>query len=188
MTLPVETDRLLLRPFEDRDIEPFSAYRSDPDVARYQSWEAPFSIEQATRFVEAMKESEFAVRGEWYQIAVELKSEALLVGDCAFCISHEDGQQAEIGCTFDPGHQGKGFATEAVTKLLEILFDGLGLHRVYAICDVRNTPSYRVLERLGFRRETHSIESYWSKGEWTSEYTYAMLAREWKARSNTNAV
>ncbi|MEM7799093.1 MAG: GNAT family protein, partial [Chloroflexota bacterium] len=180
--------RLILRRFEDRDIEPFATYRSDPDVARYQSWEAPYTIVQSALFVETMNRSAFAVPGEWYQIAVELKRTGYLIGDCAFCISKDDGQQAEIGCTFDQGFQRKGLATEAVKRLLEILFDEFGLHRVHAFCDVRNTASFHLLERLGFRREAHFIESYWSKGAWTSEYSYALLASEWKAQSNINPV
>lgn len=51
------TQRLILRSFEDHDIVPFARYRSDPEVARYQGWDAPYSIEKATHFVEELKTS-----------------------------------------------------------------------------------------------------------------------------------
>lgn len=70
---------------------------------------------------------------------------------------------------------------EAVAALLDFLFQELQLHRVVAQTDVRNVPSVRLLERLGFRREGHFIEGFYLRGEWASEYLYALLAREWRA-------
>jgi RimJ/RimL family protein N-acetyltransferase len=70
--------------------------------------------------------------------------------------------------------------TEAARRLLDYLFETFGLHRVSAICDVENTASARVLERLGMRREGHFVESVWFKGRWGSEYGYALLRREWE--------
>jgi RimJ/RimL family protein N-acetyltransferase len=63
--------------------------------------------------------------------------------------------------------------------LLDYLFNELNLHRVIAECDVENIASYRLLERLGFRREAHLIENIWFKGAWGSEFHYAILEREW---------
>jgi RimJ/RimL family protein N-acetyltransferase len=60
------------------------------------------------------------------------------------------------------------------------------LHRVIAISDVENTASFRVLERLGFRREGHFVENLMFKGKWASEYHYAMLAREWENLRSTH--
>jgi len=57
MPLPIETDRLILRKFELRDVPAFAAYRSDPEVARFQGWEAPFSEQQAAKFIRSMRRS-----------------------------------------------------------------------------------------------------------------------------------
>ena len=177
--LILETPRLILRPFQDSDLEPFVAYRSDPEVARYQSWEAPYSVESAMEFIAEMKHKQPAVQGEWYQLAVELKQDAPLIGDCAFHILAHDARQAEIGFTLARPYQGHGYATEAVTRLLDYAFRDLGLHRVIASCDVDNLASARLLERAGMRREGHFIENIWFKGAWGSEYLYAQLQREW---------
>ncbi len=180
MSLPLETPRLILRPFEDRDIEPFSRYRSDPEVARYQGWEAPYSLEQAARFVDGMKSIRPGIPGQWYQIAIEHRHSRELLGDCAFLILLEDQRQAEIGFTLARASQSQGYASEAVARLLDYLFADFNLHRVRANCDPENTASSRLLERLDMRHEGHFIESLWLKGRWCDEDWYAILRREWE--------
>jgi RimJ/RimL family protein N-acetyltransferase len=177
--LTLESKRLILRPFQDADIEPFAAYRSDPEIARYQSWEPPISVKQATQFVNEMKNAWPGVEGEWYQWAVERREAAGLIGDCAFQILPHEPRQAEIGFSFARAHQGQGFATEAVGCLLDYLFGDLDLHRVVAITDAENRAAARLLERLGLRREGMFVESVWFKGAWGSEFSYALLRREW---------
>jgi RimJ/RimL family protein N-acetyltransferase len=177
--LILESERLILRPFQEADIAPFAAYRSDPEIARYQSWEPPVTVEQAAKFVSEMKNARPGVAGEWYQWAVERKAAAGLIGDCAFQIMPHEPRQAEIGFSFARAHQGQGFAAEAVARLLAYLFGDLGLHRVVAVTDVGNLAATRLLERLGLRREGTFVENIWFKGAWGSEFSYAMLHREW---------
>ena len=74
MSLKLETTRLILRTFEERDIQPFSTYRSDPDIAKYQGWETPYSLEQAAEFTSEMCAKKPGEPGQWYQLAIELKS------------------------------------------------------------------------------------------------------------------
>ena len=90
-------------------------------------------------------------------------------------------QQAELGYSLDRAFQGYGYATKAVTALLNFGFTNLKLHRIVARTDVRNRGSIRLLERISFRREGHLLENFYDKREWTSEYLYALLAREWRA-------
>jgi RimJ/RimL family protein N-acetyltransferase len=177
---PIETPRLLLRPFEARDAQAFCDYRSDAEVARYQGWDAPYSLVKARRFVAEMQATPVGVPDEWYQVAVELRSQSGLIGDIGFKI-FSAGRQGEIGFTLARAHQGKGYAFEATGRILRYLFEQFDVHRVQANCDPRNTPSFRLLEKLGMRREGHMIESVWYKGEWADEYWYAILRREWQA-------
>jgi RimJ/RimL family protein N-acetyltransferase len=177
----IETPRLLLRTIQDSDLESFVAYRSDPEVARYQSWDIPYPREQGKQFIEDMKKARLATPGQWYQFAIALKDSNFMIGDCAFYLA-EDSKQAEIGYTLAGTYQGKGYATEAVDRLLEYLFDELKLHRVYANTDVENPGSIKLLGHLGLRREAHFIENVWFKGRWSSEYWYALLRKEWLKR------
>jgi RimJ/RimL family protein N-acetyltransferase len=177
-----ETDRLILRGFQDIDLQPFAAYRSAPEIAKFQYWDIPFTEEKAAKLIEEMKGIQPGTQGEWYQIAIELKTMHQLIGDCAFCVLTEDSQQAEIGFTLARQYQGKGYGTEAVRRLLDYLFGELKLHRVRAICHVDNLAAAKLLERVGMRREAEFIENIWLKGEWISEYWYGILQHEWTAK------
>lgn len=179
MALALETNRLLLRSFRENDLDAFVTYRSDPAVAKYQGWDAPYDQPTAAAFVREMAQKQPAIPGEWYQVAIELKSNYEMIGDCAFHILAEDARQAEIGFTLARQYQGKGYATEAVARLLDYLFREIGLHRVRAICDVENLASAKLLERIGMRREGHFVKNIWFKGEWGSEYWYGLLKEEW---------
>ncbi len=180
MTFCLETERLLLRQFQDSDLESFLAYRNDPDVARYQGWNIPYPRQKGKEFIEFMTRAFPSAQGEWFQAALELKSTHEMVGDVGFVVQKDDGRQAYIGYSLARAHWGNGFAYEAVSRMLAYLFDELTLHRVVAECDVDNAPSWKLLERLGFRRESHLVENIFFKGAYGSEYHYAMLGREWK--------
>lgn len=174
-----ETERLVLRPFEERDLPVFSAYRSDPLVARYQSWDAPFDLGRARAFYNWLQTVRPGTPGEWYQYAVELKASGQMVGDVVLGISRE-GNQAEFGVTFSRAAHGQGYAVEAARCLFTHAFEELSLHRIYARLDARNLPSARLMERLGMRREAYMVRSEWFKGEWCDVIWYAVLREEWK--------
>ena len=172
--------RVVLRRFRPGDAEALARYRSDPDVARHQSWDAPYPLERASRFAAAMAEAPADVPGEWLQVAVVRHGhEDDLIGDCAFSPDVHEPRTVEIGFTVAPAFQGHGYAREAVTVLLDYLFDRLGKHRVTASCDPRNTRSRRLLEAVGMRQEGHLVESTWCGGEWTDDLLFAVLRREW---------
>jgi RimJ/RimL family protein N-acetyltransferase len=183
MTLYLESPRLNLRAFQDSDLEIFLAYRNDPEVARYQSWNVPYPLEKGMQFIDLMKMSSPNNQGEWYQVAVELKSTHVVIGDVAFCTMVYDEKQALIGYSLARPYWHQGYAFEAVGRLLKYLFEDRGLHRVIAECDVDNVASWKLLERLGFRREAHLVENVYFKGNYGSEYHYALLAREWRKGS-----
>ena len=183
MSLHLESPRLILRSFQDSDLESFLAYRNDPEVAKYQSWNVPYPRENGIQFVDLMKMISPTSQGEWYQVAVELKSTGEMIGDVAFCTLLYDQQQALVGYSLARPFWHQGFAFEAVGCLLKYLFEERGLHRVIAECDVENIASWKLLEKLGFRREAHLVENVYFKGKYGSEYHYALLAREWQRGS-----
>lgn len=172
------TARLRLRRFRPGDLDVFAAYRSDSLVARYQGWEAPYSRADAERFLNGIRASHPDTPGEWFQFAIGLPDGTLL-GDCGVGVDLDDPHQAEIGFTLARQHQGQGYATEAVRRLLDYLLRDRGKHRVRARCDTRNLASAAVLERCGMRREAHLRQSTWVKGEWTDDFLYAVLADDW---------
>lgn len=181
MTFPLETQRLILHRFKDSDLESFFAYRNDPEVAKYQGWSVPYPRRKAKIFVQNMSVAVIP-RSNWLQIAVELKSTQEMIGDVAFFITKDDDRQARLGYSLARAYWGNRYASEAVSRLLAYLFDELELHHVIAECDVENIASWKLLDKLGFRREAHLVENLFYKGAYVSEYHYAMLARDWSER------
>lgn len=174
-------DRVALRRLRISDVAALVAYRSDPEVARFQAWEVPYSLSNGEQLIDGLRHRHPDTPGEWFQFGIVLRSTGELIGDCAARTLPEEPRQAEIGYTIAAEHQGRGYATEAARTLLGYHFDVLVKHRVVAICDARNVASIRVLDRLGLRREGHFRESTWSRGEWTDDLLFAMLRREWAA-------
>ncbi len=176
---PIETERLLLRRFRQADLEPFFAYRSDPDVARYQGW-GVITRDEAARFVDRQAQSIPGQLGTGAQIAVELKASGRMIGDVYLDAPREEPHEARIGYTLAAGHQGRGYAFEAVTAVLGFVFKTLGKHRVTALTYAANARSVALLERIGMRKEAHFVRSRKFEGSWADECIYAMLNSEWK--------
>jgi aminoglycoside 6'-N-acetyltransferase len=175
----VRTERLTLRRFALEDAETFAEYRSDPDVARYQYWEAPVPLTEAVLTVAEFAAGDPGTPG-WFQYAVDL--DGVLIGDLGLNLA-ENLRQAELGFTLSARYQGKGYATEAVDGLLDHLFVERELHRVSAECDARNTTSARLLERVGFQQEGFRRENSWFKGEWTDDLLFGLLRDDYLSRA-----
>jgi RimJ/RimL family protein N-acetyltransferase len=176
------SERIVLRRFAAADLADFVRYRSHPEVARYQTWDAPYPQSSGERLISGLAEHHPDTPGEWFQYAMILRSSNELIGDYGSATDAEDPRLAEIGFTLSVQHQGHGYANEGARALLDYLFGDRGKHRVSARCDPRNTASQRLLERIGMRMEGHLRQNSWAKGEWTDELLYAMLDYEWAER------
>lgn len=174
----MDTEHLRLRHFREEDLPSLLAYRNDPAISRYQSWES-MSEDFGRLFISEMKESQPGVPGYWFQFAIEEHATGQHVGDCALHTRGDDARLGEIGYTIAPEHHGRGFARESVTAMLDYAFTVLSMHRITAAVDVENIPSIRLLESLRFRREGHFIACGWYHNHWCDEYVYAMLHDEW---------
>jgi aminoglycoside 6'-N-acetyltransferase len=178
----VRTDRLLIRRFRAGDATTLAAYRSDPMVAQYQSWDTPFTTAQAKAFIEGFDTTHPDTPGEWFQFALVEAARGVHIGDVAAGVDTHDSRLATIGVTLATSVQGRGYASEALVWLLDYLFSERKKHRVTADCDVRNGKVAALLGRLEMRREAHHLQSAWWKDEWVDEYVYAVLAQEWLER------
>jgi len=179
----LHTSRLIIRNFQDEDLDALLAYRNDPEVARYQGWSVPYLREKGKALIADMKEVYTPMQGQWLQLAVEIKETGEMIGDVAVRIHNHDSRQAIVGITIALAYWRKGYGTESMTAVLNYLFNTLELHRVEADCDTRNTASWKLLEKLGFRREGHFIENFFDKGGYEDEYRYGLLQREWRNKT-----
>ena len=176
MWQPLTTARLVIEPLVAGDIDAFTAYRRDADVARWQSWDTDFDEADARHLVEGQPTG-LPGPGDWLQLAVRSADRTVLFGDVAVHRLPDQPDSFEIGVTLPPTSQGRGIASEAVERVLQHLF-AEGAHRVVAFCDARNAPVARLLRRVGMRQESHQVEADLCKGEWTTLDGYAILARE----------
>lgn len=140
------------------------------------------SLDEMRALIEADLAREDGAPG-WYQYVIERRDQPGPIGHVAIHLDGPGARQAEIGYALLPDCVGKGYAAEAVSRVLTELFGPGGRHRVVAITGIGNAPSRRLLERLGFRLEAETIESFFHQAEqrFVDEAIYAMLAREWQA-------
>jgi RimJ/RimL family protein N-acetyltransferase len=178
----LDTERLTIRRFRSDDLDSFVAYRADPDVARFQSWEN-FTRAEGVAFIEEMSRQHPDTPGEWFQFAIELKLTGRMIGDCALHVFADRPEDAELGFSLASAYQGHGYAREAVAGLLHYTFGALKISRIEALTDVRNSKSIAVLERLGFVRDAAMREPVEFKGESCSEFLYLLTRDSWRAGS-----
>ena len=183
-TYPLLTDRLLLRPFRDDDLDAFHSIQRRPDVVRYLYWEPRTRDESSEMLGRRKLQVAIEKEGDGLHLAAELQTTGVMIAHFSLFYASQDHRQGEVGFVMHPDHHGHGYATEGARLMLRLGFEDLGLHRIIGRCDARNTSSARLLERLGMRREAHQIENAFIKGEWTDELEYAMLDREWATRSS----
>jgi RimJ/RimL family protein N-acetyltransferase len=182
---PVHTRRLALRPAVDEDEEAIWAYRKLATTSKWLNTEhrdrAAFHAafrDPADRADTLVIERGGAVIGNLLVRIEDAWSQSEVREQAA-------GTQAEIGWVLHPDHVGQGYATEAVGEILRVCFDRLGLRRVVAGCFAANVASWRLMERVGMRREQHSVrDALHRSGEWMDGYGYALLAEEWRASAD----
>jgi len=156
--LPMDTTRTTLRRLSTDDVAAFQAYRTDPEVGRWQGW-SPMTGSEALAFLARMRRAPLFVPGEWCQVGIALRApvdaddEGRLIGDIGLGVDPADPGLAQVGFSMHRRWQGHGLAAEAVEAACTLLFEHGGIRRIEAVTDTRNTSSMRLLERLGFRLE-----------------------------------
>ncbi|MED4115570.1 GNAT family N-acetyltransferase [Priestia megaterium] len=168
----IETNRLLIRKFNYEDWQEVYAYTSDANVMKYIP-EGVFSKDDAKKFVnENMK-------GNVKNFPVVLKNENIIIGHIVF-FNYFGDHTYEIGWVFNALYHQKGYASEAAKAIVDYGFNTMKLHRIIATCQPENTSSYRVMEKIGMRREGYFKKCILTDKGWWDEYYYAILKEEWK--------
>ena len=168
------------------DVDSLHSRRNNPDAARYQDWDIPYSLEKARKLVAHLVDLGAPTNDEWWMAQVCL-SDGTVVGDLAVNLTWE-GMSAEVGYTFEPTMWGQGYATEALNALVDYLFDEVGVTRVWGALDPANPPSARLLERTGFLYEGRTKLSFWKDGEPSDDLIYGMVREDrdaWRNRPKT---
>jgi RimJ/RimL family protein N-acetyltransferase len=178
---PVHTARLVIRPATSADLLAVFEIRTLPEVAEWMPGR-PTSY------------AEFVLRSGQHDVLARtlvMELDGVMIGDLYLHVTdawaQEDvadraGEEAEIGWCLSPAHQGHGYVTEGAAELVRICIEDLGLRRLSAAAFADNTPSLRIMERLGMRRENHGVrDSLHRDHGWVDGVVYAVLADEWRA-------
>jgi RimJ/RimL family protein N-acetyltransferase len=182
--VPFTTARLTVRALRLDDAEALTAYRNDPDVARYQDWALPYPLERARQVIrDSHHPGNRPAAGEGWQLAVDL--DGRLIGDVYLGLD-ATGSVATLGYTLAAAHHGAGYALEAVGAVVDrVLAERPQVHRIVASADPSNLPSIRLLEALGFSAEGVARRSEPIRGEWLDDARFGLLRDEraaWLAR------
>ena len=174
-----ETKRLILRTFTPDDWQ---------DLYEY------LSLDEVNAFLPEWKCTEEVCQSFSVQRSKDETIWAVCIKDTGKMIGHVDIRQEhypefliyEIGYVFNPRYGKKGYATEALQKIIQHGFEDLNARRIIADSNPRNISSWKLLERLGMRREGHFVKNYFDKKDagnqpiWEDTYYYAILKSEWK--------
>ncbi|MGH2550890.1 MAG: GNAT family N-acetyltransferase [Thermomicrobiales bacterium] len=179
--VPIETKRLILRFNVEEDLDDVFAFHGRDDATRWIDFDTRTREEVRELLDRRQKNRRIEKDDDRLTFAVVERESNRVIGDIYFFVRSLESKQAEIGFIFNPDFHGRGYATEACEAVLALAFETYDLHRVYAECDVLNPPAFKLMERLGMRREAQFLENLWLKGQWSDSYVYAILAREWKA-------
>ncbi|MEK4814955.1 GNAT family protein [Bacillus sp. FSL L8-0287] len=166
----VKAERLLIRKFEFKDWQAVHEYTSDINVMKYIP-EGVFTEEDTRNFVNEN------IGKNAKNFPVVLIDEDILIGHIVFH-KYFGKHTYEIGWVFNPKYFNKGYASEAAQAILKYGFKEMKLHRIIATCQPQNIPSYRVMEKIGMRREGHFRKCIPHGNEWWDEYYYAILEEE----------
>lgn len=178
---PIRTERLVLRLHTADDVDDVFAYQSDPDVARYQLYEPRTREQVVERSAEWPNATRLEKNDDYLQLAIEIET-GRVIGSIFFVIKRVEDELAEIGWALHRDFQGKGYAFEAASAVLDLAFRTIGLHRVTAELDPRNGASVALCERLGMRSEAYFVKDMMFKGDWADTGVYAILDSEWLGR------
>ncbi len=181
------TERMRLRPYRLADYDAFADLHGRDVVARYLPWETR-DAEASRAALDRHQSMTLEKDGDGITLAGFELETGRLVGEFVLFLRSVEHRGGELGYVVHPDFQGRGLATEGAKVMLEIGFDVMGLHRVVARMDARNSGSASVLERLGMRREALLVKNEWFKGEWGDEADYALLEEEWDGHGTRSLI
>lgn len=178
--LPViQTQRLFINKLTPDDVKAFYAYRTHPDIVRYQGT-FPEDEEQVQQLLINQSNVDFGMQAQWFQFAIRLQPEQTIIGDIGLRYVSPFIPQAEIAYTISAPYQRKGYAREGVQAFLDYCFSTLNLKIISATIDIRNIASVNLLKNLGFKRIALRPHASYIRGEWCDEADYGLFVEKWQ--------
>lgn len=173
----LKTKRLILRPLEVSDTEAIFEYSKSPAFCRCLQRKTPFTYEQVQKFIDGILKEEPMLY--W---AVLLKDSGRLIGDCGFCQYQKDGGRIELCYAVDEAYWNRGYAMEAVFRVMQFGFERIGVNRIQAICNTGNIRSEKVIQKCGLILEGILRQYIQCDGQPLDMKMYSIVKQEWMER------
>ena len=170
----LQTDRLLLRPFDFGDVDDVLSYASEPEFGWYLSLPQPYTRDDAAKFVAQQILDKWSTRATF-----ALVFEGHVVGGGGLSVDRR-GERGELGYALAKQHWGKGLTLEAARAVIGWGFERYGVHKVIAYAVLDNRQSWRVMEKLGMTREGVKRSHSRIGGEFVDYVDYGVLREEWE--------
>jgi RimJ/RimL family protein N-acetyltransferase len=182
MTLPIVTERLTLRRYTSDDTQDVLELVSHPSVAGATP-EIEATKSGVLKYIDKQNSYQPFEQDKCFDLAIERRADGKVIG--LLSLVNKQHHQGEIGYALGVEYRGQGFATEATRALMSYGFATLDLHRIQANTDSGNPDSWKVMERLGMRREGCLKEATHRDGNWLDVLNYAILVDEWRRRGTS---
>ena len=173
----IKTKRLLLRPARLADFDAINHYAQLPEVYRYIR--PPDGDKHTHELVETLVKDWHFEEGVWQGLIITQPEKDIAIGEIVFRMEDDASRRIEIGYRLSPKYAGQGLITEAALAVINFLFEQFDIHKIVAKCDPRNTPSYKIMEKLGMNKEAHFKSHYLNGEELTDQLDYGILRDEW---------
>ena len=173
----LESSRLIFRAIKRTDLYDIYEYSSNPKTSQYLLWEPHMTMEYTREFIEIVISKYKS--GEYNDWALVNKEDGKMIGTCGFTRIDEENSVAEIGYVISPSYWGRGFATEAASKIIEFAFEKLNVNRIEAKFMFGNDASLAVMKNVGMKFEGYQREAMFVKGKFKTIGISSILKREY---------
>lgn len=170
----------------DSDFADIHGLLSNPLTDKFNALGLMKSVDQTANVMAPLLENHTHEHIHTFTIVVSDKVDGSFIGLLGMILKRDVYRSADIWYKLLPSKWGKGLATESVNWLLKFAFENLNLHRVSAGCAVENIGSYRVMEKVGMRKEGVSVQNLPLDTGWSDTFEYAILESEYADFKQTN--
>lgn len=169
--MELQSERLLIREYQESDWKAVHAYAKLDYVSMYEAW-GPNSEFETKNFIAVVSGQATIVPRRSYDLAIMLSAENKLIGGCRFSFDEEHPGEPSIGYIINPAYWNKGYATEATITVINYLSTLSNVKAIRATCDKLNIASQKVLEKCGLRLTSEIIDDFHMKGRLRDTFMY----------------
>lgn len=184
----ISTERLKIRRFDENDLAALLAHRNDSELAKYASWDLPFTPTNAIALINQNQFLHPDSPGKNVSLGIELQASRKLIGELSLKTDHIDTTQVEFYIAIDRRYQNQAYASEASVAIFKYLFESRGKNKIKALADARNIRFIEFLKKIGMKQEAFFRENLWHRNKWCDQCLLATLKRDWLRPSSRSSL